>query len=262
LQDTVTTSVLEAFLQQISAAPSSVLLLDYDGTLAPFNIERNRAYPYPGAISILERIMQCGRTKVAVISGRPIRELQPLLTPMNNIEMWGTHGLEHQSSDGSYRCIRIDEKDATSLAKAREWVVASGLLSRAEVKPGGIAIHWRGLPPAEAEKVQALTRACWAELAERSGLKLLQFESGLELRVLRPDKGDAVRSILAGLEPTVPIAYFGDDITDEDAFRVLRGRGLTVLVKADYRETIADAWIRPPQELIDYLQRWFVNISR
>jgi trehalose-6-phosphatase len=79
---------------------------------------------------------------------------------------------------------------------------------------------------------------------------------------LRPDKGDAVRSILAGLEPTVPIAYFGDDITDEDAFRVLRGRGLTVLVKADYRETIADAWIRPPQELIDYLQRWFVNISR
>ena len=47
------------------------------------------------------------------------------------------------------------------------------------------------------------------------------------------------------------IAYLGDDLTDEDAFHVLRGHGLTVLVKTDYRETIADAWIRPPQELMD-----------
>lgn len=261
MRDSVTTIVLEAFLQQIKGAPSSVLLLDYDGTLAPFHVDRSRAYPYPGAISVLERIVQRGKTRVIIISGRPISELRTLLAPLNNLEMWGSHGLEHQASGGSYRCVRINEEDAVSLADAEKWVVAAGLLSRAEIKPGGIAIHWRGMPHAEAKSVQARTRDGWSELAARSGLKLLQFEAGLELRVSRPDKGDAVRSILANVEPSVPIAYFGDDLTDEDAFHVLRGRGLTALVKADYRETIADVWIKPPHELTDVLERWLINTS-
>lgn len=261
LRDSVTTSLLDAFLQQLKTAPSSALLLDYDGTLAPFHVDRNRAFPYPGAISILEKIAQSGRTKVIIISGRPIVELRALLAPMNNLEMWGTHGLERHLSNGSYSCIPINEEDAVALAKAQEWIVTAGLLSRAEVKLGGIAIHWRGLSPAEAKSVQSLTLDGWTKIAEQSRLKLLQFEAGLELRVSHPDKGDAVTSILADLEPRAPVAYMGDDLTDEDAFRVLNGHGLTVLVKDTYRETNADTWIRPLQELIDLLERWLINIS-
>jgi trehalose-phosphatase len=182
-------------------------------------------------------------------------ELRTLLTPINDLEMWGSHGLERQLSDGSYGRVQVSKENAASLTEAEEWVVAAGLLSSAEIKLGGIAIHWRGMPPAEARNVQALTRDGWTPLAERSGLKLLQFEAGLELRVSHPDKGDAVRSILATLDTEVPIAYLGYDLTDEDAFQVLRGRGLTVLVRHDYRETIAEAWLRPPKELIDFLER-------
>jgi trehalose-phosphatase len=261
LHNTLTTPVLDAFLQQLKASPSSALLLDYDGTLAPFHVDRHRAFPYPGVVSILQRITQSGRTKVIIISGRPILELEALLAPMNSLEMWGTHGLERQQSDGNYSRLEIDDQDAESLAKAQEWIVAAGLLSRAEIKLGGIAIHWRGLPPAEASRVQALTLDGWMKIAEQSQLKLLRFEAGVELRVCHPDKGDAVRSILADLEPHVPVAYLGDDRTDEDAFRVLSGHGLTVLVKPDHRETLADAWIKPPQELIGFLERWLSNIS-
>jgi len=261
LLDNVTTSLLDAFLQQLKTAPSSVLLLDYDGTLAPFHVDRNRAFPYPGVISILEKIARSGGTKVIIISGRPIVELRVLLAPMNNLEMWGTHGLERQLSNGSYSYVPITEEDAVALAKAQEWIVAAGLLSRAEIKLGGIAIHWRGLSPAEAKSVQSLTLDGWTKIADQSRLKLLQFEAGLELRVSHPDKGDAVTSILADLETRAPIAYLGDDLTDEDAFRVLNGHGLTVLVKGTYRETNADTWIRPPQELIDFLERWLINIS-
>jgi trehalose-phosphatase len=257
----VTTSLLDAFLQQLKTAPSSALLLDYDGTLAPFHVDRSRAFPYPGAISILKKIVQSGKTKVIIISGRPILELRALLAPMNSLEMWGTHGLERQLSDRSYSCAQINEEDAVALAKAQERIVAAGLFSKAEIKLGGIAIHWRGLPPAEARRVQSLTLDAWTKGAEQSRLKLLQFEAGLELRVSHPDKGDAVTSILADLEPRAPIAYLGDDVTDEDAFRVLNGHGLTVLVKDTYRETNADTWIRPPQELIDLLERWLINIS-
>ncbi len=261
MRDSVTTSLLDAFLQQLKTAPSSELLLDYDGTLAPFHVDRSRAFPYPGAISILEKIAQSGRTKVIIISGRPIVELRALLAPTNNLEMWGTHGLERQLSNGSYSCVPINQEDVVTLARAEEWIVAAGLLSRAEIKLGGIAIHWRGLSPGEAKSVQSLTLDGWTKIAEQSRLKLLQFEAGLELRVSHPDKGDAVRSILADLEPCAPVAYLGDDPTDEDAFRVLNGRGLTVLVKDTDRETNADTWIRPPQELIDLLQRWLINIS-
>jgi trehalose 6-phosphate phosphatase len=261
LRDGVTRSLLDAFLQQLKTAPSSALLLDYDGTMAPFHVDRDRAFPYPGAISILENIAQSSRTKVIIISGRPIVELRALLAPMNNLEMWGTHGLERQLSNGSYSCVPINEEDVAVLAKAQEWIVAAGLLSRAEIKLGGIAIHWRGLSPAEAKSVQSLTLDGWTKIVEQSRLKLLQFEGGLELRVSYPDKGDAVTSILADLEPRAPVAYLGDDLTDEDAFRVLNGHGLSVLVKDTYRDTNADTWIRPPRELIDLLERWLINIS-
>jgi trehalose 6-phosphate phosphatase len=261
LHNSVTAGLLDAFLQQLKTAPSSALLLDYDGTLAPFHVDRNRAFPYPGVISILEKIALSGRTKIIIISGRPIVELRALLAPMNNLEMWGTHGLERQLSDGNYSCVPINEQDAVALAQAQEWIVAAGLLSRAEIKLGGIAIHWRGLSPAEAESVQSLTLDGWTRIASQSQLKLLQFEAGLELRVSHPDKGDAITSILADLEPRTPVAFLGDDLTDEDAFRVLTGQGLTVLVKDTYRETNADIWIRPPQELIDLLERWLINIS-
>jgi trehalose-phosphatase len=179
---------------------------------------------------------------------------------MSDLEMWGSHGLERQLSDGSYSRVQVSEEDAASLKEAEEWVVATGLLSSAEIKLGGIAIHWRGMPPVEARRIQALTQDGWTPLAERSGLKLLQFEAGLELRVSHPDKGDAVRTILAALDAKVPIAFLGDDLTDEDAFQVLRGRGLTVLVRDDYRETMAEAWLRPPAELIDFLERWRSNV--
>ena len=257
----MTTSALDAFLQQLKIAPSSALLLDYDGTLAPFDVDRNRAFPYPGVISILGKILRSGTTKVIIISGRSIAELRALLAPINNFEMWGTHGLERRLSNGSYSCLPINEEDAVVLAEAQEWIVAAGLLSRAEIKLGGIAIHWRGLAPAEAKSVQSLTLDGWTKIADQSRLRLLQFEAGLELRVSHPDKGDAVTSILADLESGVPVAYLGDDLTDEDAFRALNGHGLTVLVKDTYRETNADTWIRPPQELIDLLERWLINIS-
>jgi trehalose-phosphatase len=260
LQSIEKTVVLPAFLQQVRVAPESALLLDYDGTLAPFHVDRSLAYPYRGVVSLLDSIVQSGKSRVIILSGRPIVELRALLTPLSDLEMWGSHGLERQSSDGSYSRVDVSEEDEASLKEAEEWVVAAGLLSHAEIKHGGIAIHWRGMPLAEARRVQALTQDGWTPLAEKSGLKLLQFEAGVELRVSHPDKGDAIGSILGTLDNSVPVAFLGDDITDEDAFRVLRGRGLPVLVRADYRETTAEAWLRPPLELIDFLERWRMNV--
>ena len=52
------------------------------------------------------------------------------------------------------------------------------------------------------------------------------------------------------------MAYLGDDLTDEDAFRAVATRGLGILVRQELRKTAAVAWLRPPEELLDFLHRW------
>jgi len=70
------------------------------------------------------------------------------------------------------------------------------------------------------------------------------------------DKGDAIRAILTETKPDAAVAYLGDDQTDEDAFRALKGRGLTALVRPQSRPTAADIWLQPPQELIEFFDDW------
>jgi trehalose 6-phosphate phosphatase len=249
------------FLDRLGSAQASALLLDYDGTLAPFQMERDRAYPYPGVVPILAQILDRGKTRVVIISGRPVGEVKDLLGPLANLEMWGEHGLERISTDGSYRQAGIPGNALELLSQARDWVVDAKLISLAEIKPGGIAIHWRGMPGTEVQRVEARLMDGWAGIAAQPELKLLRFESGVELRVARPDKGDAVVSIIEELVPSAEIAYLGDDLTDEDSFRALNGRGLTVLVRPEYRETAAQIWLRPPAELIEFLQQWSSRIQ-
>jgi trehalose-phosphatase len=75
------------------------------------------------------------------------------------------------------------------------------------------------------------------------------------------NKGEAVEAILAeaGGQGAGPVAFLGDDITDEAAFRAVRrlGRlGLAALVRLEWRETAAEVWLRPPAELMAFLERW------
>jgi trehalose 6-phosphate phosphatase len=254
-------TVLSTLMERLASATSSSLLLDYDGTLAPFQIDRHCAYPYPEVLPLLESILKSGRSRVVVITGRSIEEVEPLLGPLRGIEIWGSHGLEHRLANGTYRQIAIDPETTALLAQAEAWLTAAGFAQRTEVKPGGIAVHWRGMTDAQIDRMRECTREGLSVFADRSRLKLLGFEGGLELRLAYPNKGDAVTSILSDLDRENPVVYLGDDLTDEDAFRALHSRGLGILVRREFRETSAQLWLRPPDELIDFLQQWLSSIS-
>ncbi|MGA3132157.1 MAG: trehalose-phosphatase [Terracidiphilus sp.] len=249
-------SAVAEFMEQLKNAPSAALLLDYDGTLAPFHIDRFQARPYSGVLSLLQKIADSGKTRVAIITGRPLFELKALLEPLRNVEMWGVHGLERLLPNGCYGELPIDRKCVALLSQAKGQIVQAGLSALAEIKPGGIAMHWRGMPTHEADYTAVMIRETWKPFADTPLLRLLEFEQGVELRVAHPDKGDAVATIVEESEPQAQIAYLGDDFTDEDAFRALDGRGLTVLVRPEYRETLARAWLKPPEELCGFLKDW------
>jgi hypothetical protein len=94
--------------------------------------------------------------------------------------------------------------------------------------------------------------------ARRFRTMTLPFDGGLELRAPGKNKGDAVSAILAESGPDFAAAYLGDDQTDENAFRAIKGRGLSILVRPEPRPTMADMWLRPPDELGRFLRDWLV----
>jgi trehalose-phosphatase len=117
-------------------------------------------------------------------------------------------------------------------------------------------VHWRALEQTEAEELRGRIIVGWFPIADRANLKLLEFDGGVEMRMPDLDKGDAVRTMLKETAPNVPVTYLGDDITDERAFRALASRGLGILVRPNFRRSAAQAWLKPPDELRDFLSRW------
>jgi len=255
-------SQLTPFLQSVAQASHAVLLLDYDGTLAPFHIRRDQAYPYPGVALLLQEIVRNGRTRVVVITGRDAEDVLPLLNVRPRPEIWGVHGLQRLKTDGSMEMPQLDERTLNGLSDADRWLGYQQLRHTAEFKAGSIAVHWRGLSENDAENLRARVLLGWRPIAEHNGLNLLEFDGGVEIRAFEADKGDAVRAFLDEIDPNTPVAYLGDDNTDEAAFRAMQGRieqgsGISVLVRPIWRETAAQYWIKPPDELLDFLGLWW-----
>src|SRR5438105_6741365 len=136
--------VCAAFFDRLRQAPSRALLLDYDGTLAPFTPDRDRAYPYPEIPELVAKIMRNG-TRVVLISGRPATELLFLSGIHPHPEIWGSHGAERLYSDGRYEAESPGPRQRAGLQKAEHALESAGLAARVETKPGAIAVHWRGL---------------------------------------------------------------------------------------------------------------------
>jgi len=247
---------LESLLREVARAPQSLLMLDYDGTLAPFRTDPSQAVPYPGIAPVLQEIVRIGKTRVVIISGRDANEVIPLLNINPRPEFWGLHGLQRLNRDGSAELPHLEPQTVSELAEAENWLRYQQLLHAAEFKTGGIAVHWRGLDEYEAEAVRGRVLMGWTPLAKYTHLDLLEFDGGVEIRAHKADKGDAVRTILNETSPDTPTAYLGDDATDEHAFQAVNGRGLSILVRPRWRKTAAQLRLRPPDELLDLLKQW------
>jgi trehalose 6-phosphate phosphatase len=250
----------QSFFKNLKTSQSSLLMLDYDGTLSPFVPDRDKAAPYDGVRERLSRIIKTGGSSVVIVSGRTVAVLQSLLKLECEIEYWGNHGAERQLPGQPVELTISNENLTEALFEVDSWAAANGLQSNLETKPVSRAFHWRGENRARVDEITQKVKAAWVSKAVEHDLVLHEFDGGLELRPAGISKAMAVRTLLAEAASETVAAYLGDDMTDEDAFEQLGKRGLKVLVREKMRPTKADWRLTPPFELLKFLDDWHLAV--
>ena len=202
--------------------PASIaLLLDVDGTLidigpSPFEVHVSEAL-----FDSLGRLSELTGGALALVSGRPIRDLDRLFDPLK-LPAIGGHGAEIRLRDGAeiQRVADLPERLRRLLTDAA--TPGSGI--EYEDKGYAVALHYRKAPQHEQrlrEHVAAGRAAFPGEATE-----VLPGKAVLEVKRPGISKGDAVRELMmhepfAGRMPV----FIGDDLTDESVFAVLPAIG-------------------------------------
>jgi len=228
-----------------------VVFLDYDGTLSPIAPRPEDAVLSESMREALTQL--AARCPTAIISGRGVDDVRSLLS-VSGLYVAGSHGLEIVSPDGTVKEVDARWREMIEDA-ARELEGAVRELPGAilERKGFSVAVHYRLAAPARVPRLQARVRAVAAEypeLRQAAGKMVFELRPDLDL-----DKGTALRWLLdtLGRADAVPL-YVGDDITDEDAFAAVKGRGVGVLVAISPRETLADYSLQAPWEVELFLR--------
>jgi trehalose 6-phosphate phosphatase len=209
-----------------------LLCLDYDGTISDIAREPSLARPVSGAVEALELLAAHHlRIAVALISGRTVADLRSLITIPPGIALAGVHGLELLDEKGNYEVARNMRECEEDLQRVRSWLndnLPRGAGFVIEDKGLAIALHYRQA----ARPIAHYLRDSFEQfIGERtSSLKPRHGKMVLEAVPKAADKAIAVRTLRQRVGPEFKPVYFGDDLTDEDAFTELQEQGIGVLV--------------------------------
>ena len=230
---------LDEAVQRLAGAERLLLALDFDGTLAPFVDRPKAARALPAAKSALQRLEGMTDTWVAYVSGRPLSSLEIVTEADEDALLIGSHGVEIRfGRDGVSLDLSIEEQDTLKrLGVLLRDLVEAHPGTRLEVKPVGFGVHYRNLEKGDgAEIVAAATEAAariGAELTIRDGKDIIEFS------VRGADKGDGIERLREYTGATA-VLFAGDDVTDEDGFRVLRRAAGDLGVKVGEGESAAE----------------------
>jgi len=234
-----------------------LLMLDYDGTLVEIAPRPELARPAQELLELLGRLTSRADLKVMVVSGRPVRDLQAML-PVPGLDLLGSHGGE-VFVDGRLHplpaaAVNVDNEElcrwrrrlAAKLEDFPGWWL--------EDKPLGFALHYRQVPEEHIDKFLIILAGWQEQLRQEGRLQLLAGKKVLEILPPGVSKGLAIMNILLlpGFLRFFPI-YFGDDTTDESAFLLLQGHGLTIKVGRPSTETAASHFLPDPEAVRHFL---------
>lgn len=225
------------------------LFLDLDGTLIEIASRPQDVEVGDELISLLADLNGLLQRRLVVVSGRPAGELRALLRELP-LAMAGSHGVELRFADGREVRPAAMEPPPGMMSRLRQLMVEhAGVLI--ERKPYGVAIHHR-LAPDAAPACRALAE----RLAAEEGMALQPGKQVIELKYHRANKGDAVCAFMA-VAPTrygTPL-FIGDDLTDEEGFRVARFLGGAGILVGQRSPTEASYGLPDVASTLEWLRR-------
>ena len=213
-----------------------VLLLDFDGTLAEFNPDPDAPELTPERHELLMQISRRPGVSLGIVSGRRLEDLRSRTRLPDHVYHAGLHGIEievggrrwtHPDLEGA-----VARLDGLAASLQRLLVEFPGVVI--EDKRASVAVHTRRLAKDIYEQVFARADVLAVPWIANDDVRRLEGNAVVEyLPAISSHKGDATHWIVADVEAKSMrrawVAYLGDDITDEDAFRAIT-LGISVLV--------------------------------
>lgn len=203
-----------------AAVSSGALLIgfDLDGTIAPIRDRPEKARVLPRVLELLRKGMRVPRTRVAIVSARPIAVIRRLI-PIPGLHRIGQYGLEGthaprlEQREELRRVVALLSRHATyEVAEIHgAWVEQKGLT---------VAVHDRAVAPAKLAALRRIVRRRLLPEARRLGFRPMKGNRVVDFVPEGFDKGAALERIRREYRPDVTL-YVGDSPSDELAFRIL-----------------------------------------
>jgi trehalose 6-phosphate phosphatase len=227
------------------ARPGTLILLDFDGTLAPIVGDRNAAGMSGHTRAVLRRL--AGLYPVAVLSGRAAEDVRRRLEGIDVRWVVGSHGAEWPGEGREHRAWRSLVSGWRSSLEGR---LANVKGVELEVKPLSLAVHFRHSadPDGAAELIQEAIQDLpgVAVVLGKKVVNLLPEGAG--------DKGTALKR-LVGLSGAERILFIGDDVTDEAAFGTKLDIPALMVRVGRSAKSLAGGWLRRRSDVDVLLDR-------
>jgi trehalose 6-phosphate phosphatase len=233
-------------LGTLASTPRLLVALDFDGTLAPEVDDPEKARATPEARAAVERLIGLPNTRVALVSGRSMDDLEQVARFDDRVLLVGSHGIELRLDDPN-DVLALDAEEQGQLDVLGQVLdqIADTLDSVwIEPKPAGFALHTR-LATDRHSRVAHLVAINELKM-EAPDAKVRMGKNVIEFSVRSTTKGEAVEHLRRYTRATA-VFYAGDDVTDEDAFVALDPDDLGV--KSGEGPTAADHRVSGPAEV-------------
>lgn len=229
-------------LDGAAATPHLLVASDFDGTLAPIVSNPADARPLPTAAEALLALAGLPSTSVMLVSGRALSTLRELSSMPPPVDLVGSHGAEFSTGFAHH----IDEELLNRIIAELTEIAATRPGVTVEPKLASVALHVRNASAADgADALEAARAAARTWDAEVTAGKAV-----LEFAVITTDKGEAI-DIIRDRDAATAVVFFGDDVTDEKAFR--RMRNGDVGVKVGPGDTLAGYRVDSPEDVVEAL---------
>ncbi len=256
--------------EQLKSARRVLLLTDYDGTLTPI-VERPELANLPaGAKLILQALAGKHDFRVGIISGRALVDLKEKVG-ISGIIYAGNHGLEIEGPGIEF--VNSVAEEIRPFLRLIYYILSRSLATirgvLIEDKGLSLSVHYRLAERHKTEEVGNIVQRVVGGAEAMGGVKVT---SGKEVWEIRPDvnwdKGKAIRLLMkrygkGGWKSGLLPIYLGDDLTDEDGFRVIEdyGSGISIFVGEPVEHSMARYFLRSPLEVSLFLGR-LIELNR